>query len=66
MGNGQKLVFTMLVGILLLEFGSLSKLQRVWGMAFALPDTLVPVKDKLAITPNSLVMLSTHPTGTAV
>lgn len=36
MKNSQKLVFTMLVAVLLLEFGSLTKITTIWGMAFSL------------------------------
>jgi hypothetical protein len=32
--NSQKMVFSMLVAILLLEFGSLTKLQKLWQLAF--------------------------------
>lgn len=34
MNNPQKLVFTMLVAILALEFGSLTKLRTIWSLAF--------------------------------
>lgn len=35
----QKTVFTMLVAILLLEFGSLTKLQQIWRLAFQAEET---------------------------
>lgn len=37
MAKNQKLVFTMLTAILLLEFGSLTKIQKIWGLAFGVP-----------------------------
>lgn len=32
--NAQKTVFTMLVLTLILEFGSLTKIQKIWSLAF--------------------------------
>jgi hypothetical protein len=57
--NSQKMVFSMLVAILLLEFGSLTKLQKLWQLAFssstpATASTNAPVKS-VNIAPN------THP-----
>jgi len=33
--NPQKTVFVMLAAILLLEFGSLTKMQKIWQLAFS-------------------------------
>lgn len=62
MNNSQKAVFTMLAAVLLLEFGSLSKLQAVWGMAFGVPETLAPdgVRQGIGETTG---MQPTHPSG---
>lgn len=38
MNNGQKTVLVLLVATLLLEFGSLTKLRRVWSLAFTGQD----------------------------
>lgn len=52
MKNSQRIVLSMLMAVLLLEFGSLSKLQIIWSMAFALPE--------------DTISNGTHPGGTAV
>jgi hypothetical protein len=59
--NSQKMVFSMLVAILLLEFGSFTKLQRIWQLAFTASTPSTPTT---ASTNAPLVNVSpnTHPT----
>lgn len=65
MGNGQKVVAIMLVAVLLLEFGSLTKLQKIWGLAFDVPENATPDLTRIGTspTPNSIVLTSVHPGG---
>ncbi len=60
-GNPQKVVFTMLAAILLLEFGSLTKLQKVWGLAFNAPATSTPTSTTTSSNPTVTLMQPTHP-----
>ena len=39
LGNPQKTVFTLLIATLLLEFGSLTKMGKLWKLAFSATDT---------------------------
>lgn len=65
--NSQKLVFTMLVAALLLEFGSLTKLQKIWTLAFTAPGTQQPTSTPTSTPGTQYTTLTTpaHP-GTAV
>lgn len=69
-GNAQKTVLTMLVAILVLEFGSFTKLRKVWALAFTGSDTSSQGTPTGTPTNNTgLVQLvqvqpTTHPTST--
>lgn len=64
LNNAQRFVFTALLIVIVLDFGSLTKLQTLWGLAFnANTQPVVTPYNNQPVTNSAGRVISTTPDG---
>lgn len=67
MNNAQRFVFSSLVAVILLEFGSFTKIQKIWSLAFNNATTTTAQTSSNTNNSNGTITIipNAHPTNNA-